>query len=254
MNNPFDLIGKNIVVTGASSGIGQTTAIECSRMGARVVLLGRDQERLDSTLAQMHHPEQHYVFSIDITDYAQVEPVLKQARERLGNLHGLVNAAGISTTLPLKLISPEKLDAFFKTNVIAAINLAKIFTKLDVVSREGGSIIFISSVMGVVGEAGKTMYSLSKGALIAGTRSLALELASKKIRVNAISPGVVETPMSQNAIYSQDEESKQRILSLHPLGLGTTTDIAHACIYLLSNASRWITGTNLIIDGGYTSR
>jgi NAD(P)-dependent dehydrogenase (short-subunit alcohol dehydrogenase family) len=179
---------------------------------------------------------------------------LKQARERLGNLHGLVNAAGISTTLPLKLISPEKLDAFFKTNVIAAINLAKIFTKLDVVCREGGSIVFISSVMGVVGEAGKTMYSLSKGALIAGTRSLALELASKKIRVNAISPGVVETPMSQNAIYSQDEESKQRILSLHPLGLGTTTDIAHACIYLLSNASRWITGTNLIIDGGYTSR
>ena len=106
----------------------------------------------------------------------------------------------------------------------------------------------------MVGEMGKTVYSLTKGALIAGAKSLALELAMRNIRVNTISPGVVITPMSQNAVYSQDEESFSRVKNLHPLGLGKPEDVANACIYLLSDASRWVTGTNLVVDGGYTAR
>jgi len=118
----------------------------------------------------------------------------------------------------------------------------------------GGSIIFISSVMGVVGENGKTMYSMTKGALISAVKSLSIELATRKIRINAISPGVVETPMSKNAIYSRNEESLDKIKSLHPLGLGQPEDVANACVFLLSDASKWITGTNMLVDGGYLAK
>ena len=120
-------------------------------------------------------------------------------------------------------------------------------------TSQGGSIIFISSVMGMVGETGKVLYGMTKGALIAGTKSLALELARKKIRVNCISPGVVVSPMSENAIYSKDEKSLQRIKDLHPLGLGEAEDVANSCIFLLSDAGKWISGTNLVVDGGYTA-
>ena len=108
--------------------------------------------------------------------------------------------------------------------------------------------------MGVVGENGKALYSMTKGALVATTRTLAIELAGKKIRVNSISPAVVETPMSKNAIYSRNEESLNKIKKLHPLGLGQPEDIANAAVFLLSDASRWITGTNLVVDGGYLAR
>jgi NAD(P)-dependent dehydrogenase (short-subunit alcohol dehydrogenase family) len=254
MKNPFSLVGKNIVVTGASSGIGRQTAIICSQMGARVVLIARSVERLNETLLLMQSPENHLVYSIDLAEPSGIESAIKEAVEKLGKLHGLVNAAGISTTLPLKLISNEKLDEFFKTNVYSAVLMSRLFTKQAIVSNEGGSVIMFSSVMGIVGETGKTLYSLTKGALISAAKSMALEFASKKIRFNAISPGVVVTPMSQNAVYSQDEESLNKITALHPLGLGMPDDIANACVYLLSDASRWVTGSNLVVDGGYTAR
>lgn len=254
MKNPFSLVGKNIVVTGASSGIGRQTAIICSQMGARVVLIARSVERLNETLLLMQSPENHLVYSIDLAEPSGIESAIKEAVEKLGKLHGLVNAAGISTTLPLKLISNDKLDEFFKTNVYSAVLMSRLFTKQAIVSNEGGSVIMFSSVMGIVGETGKTLYSLTKGALISAAKSMALEFASKKIRFNAISPGVVVTPMSQNAVYSQDEESLNKITALHPLGLGMPDDIANACVYLLSDASRWVTGSNLVVDGGYTAR
>ena len=254
MKNPFSLVGKNIVVTGASSGIGRQTAVICSQMGARVVLIARNNERLKETLSLMQSPESHLVYSIDLAELSGIEAAIKEAVVNMGKLHGLVNAAGISTTLPLKLISNDKLDEFFRTNVYSAIQMSKLFSKQANVSNEGGSVILFSSVMGIVGETGKTLYSLTKGALISAAKSLALEFASKKIRFNAISPGVVVTPMSQKAIYSQDEESLNKITALHPLGLGKPEDIANACVYLLSDAARWVTGSNLIIDGGYTAR
>lgn len=202
----------------------------------------------------MQSPESHLVYSIDLAELSGIEAAIKEAVEKMGKLHGLVNAAGISTTLPLKLISNDKLDEFFKTNVYSAVLMSRLFTKQAIVSNEGGSVIMFSSVMGIVGETGKTLYSLTKGALISAAKSMALEFASKKIRFNAISPGVVVTPMSQNAVYSQDEESLNKITALHPLGLGMPDDIANACVYLLSDASRWVTGSNLVVDGGYTAR
>jgi NAD(P)-dependent dehydrogenase (short-subunit alcohol dehydrogenase family) len=252
--DPFSLAGKNIIVTGASSGIGRQCAITCSYMGATVTIFGRDQTRLMETLSIMEDPERHSVVAVDLIEYEKVEDEVRKVVSKKGKIEGLINCAGISTTLPLNAVSPQKMERFFQTNVIGAINLTRLIIKSSHFSEAGGSIIFISSVMGVVGENGKTLYSMTKGALIAAVKSMAIELAARKIRINCISPGVVETPMSKNAVYSRNEESLNKIKSLHPLSLGQPEDVANACIYLLSDASRWVTGTNLIVDGGYLAK
>ena len=254
IDSPFQLTGKNILITGASSGIGRQCAITCSRMGANVILFGRNQERLNETLNCMDNISNHLVYSVDLLEYEKVEKIMNEIIQQKRIVHGLVNCSGISTTLPLKMISPQKMDDFFHANVHSSINFTKLAAKRASFSEDGGSIIFISSVMGVVGESGKTLYAMTKGALIAASKSLAIELADRKIRVNSISPGVVDTPLSQKSVYSQNEESLNKIKSYHPLGLGHTEDVANACVFLLSDASKWITGINLIVDGGYTAR
>lgn len=251
-NNPFNLSDKHILITGASSGIGRQCAITSSRLGANVILLGRSSERLQETAALLEN-DNYTIVVTDITDYENTIAKLEEALTDL-KIDGIIHAAGISTTLPLRNITPEKLQPFFETNVYAAIDITKLLTKRKYANPNGMSIVFLSSVMGVVGEVGKTTYSLTKGALVSGTKSLALELAGKKIRVNCISPGVVETPMSANAVYSKNEEAYNKIKSKHPIGLGTPEDVANACAFLLSDGARWITGTNLIVDGGYTAR
>ena len=256
MQNPnnFRLDNKNVIITGASSGIGRQCAITASNHGARVVLVARNKSKLEETLSLMDQPEKHLICVTDIMDFVATEEALKSVMATVGKMHGLLHAAGISTTLPLRNISSSKMDDYFKTNVYGGIQLSRILTKPSYLEENGASIIFITSVMGVVGEVGKTIYSLTKGALVSGSKSMALELAPKKIRVDCISPGVVVTPMSSSAVYTQDEASLEKITKLHPLGLGNPDDIANACLFLLSDASRWITGTNLIVDGGYTAR
>ena len=141
----------------------------------------------------------------------------------------------------------------FSVNVIAGFELAKIISKKKYLYKNGASFVFISSVMGILGQLGKIGYCSSKGSLISGVKAMALELASKKIRVNCILPGVVETEMSNEMFQKLSEESKKNIVDMHPLGLGKPEDIAYACVYLLSDSARWVTGTNLIIDGGYSA-
>lgn len=254
IENPFSLQDYTIVVTGASSGIGRECAILFSQMGANLILIGRNQLELTKTLELTNNNNLHTLIQLDLTDYHKVDEFVNSLLEKRIKIQGIVHAAGISTTLPLRNITPEKLDIFFKTNVIASINLTKLLTKSALLSDFDLSIVFLASVMGLAGEKGKTQYSLTKGALIAGAKSLALELASKKIRVNCIAPGVVISPMSQNAVYAQNEESLDSIKALHPLGLGTPQDVANACVFLLSPAARWITGTTLIVDGGYLAK
>ncbi len=251
-NNPFSLSGKNILITGASSGIGRQCAITASALGAQVILLGRSSERLQET-ADLLSSNQYKLLAIDITAYEETTLGLEKLLDTL-KIDGIIHAAGISTTLPLRNITPEKLHPFFETNVFAALNITKLVTKTKFANPNGMSIVFIASVMGIVGELGKTTYSLTKGALVAGAKSLALELAHKKIRVNCVLPGVVESPMSASAVYAQDAASYDKIKSYHPIGLGKPEDVANACVFLLSDGSRWITGTNLIVDGGYTAR
>jgi NAD(P)-dependent dehydrogenase (short-subunit alcohol dehydrogenase family) len=254
MSYPFDLTRKNIFVTGASSGIGRQCAISCAAMGATVVLTGRNEERLMETRSMMETPSKHIICPADLTDYVKVGEMVENILASVGRLHGVLHCAGISTTLPLKSVTPDKMEIFFQTNVFAAYNLTKDVCKMGHFAKEGGSIVFISSVMGTVGENGKSLYGMTKGALLSGVRSLACELASKKIRVNSVSPGVIITPINEHMPHIADPEKRAVLESQHLLGLGTTEDVANACIYLLSDASRWVTGTNLFVDGGYTAR
>jgi NAD(P)-dependent dehydrogenase (short-subunit alcohol dehydrogenase family) len=254
LHNPFSLANKNIVITGASSGIGRACAIACSQMGASLLLIGRQELELEKTKALLSSPESATILVLDLTQFEEVSKAIKTAIADFGAVDGAIHAAGISTTLPFRNITIEKMDHFFKVNVEAALHLTQSLIKPGSIAASGASFVFISSVMSQVGESAKVLYSMSKGALLAASRSMAIELAPKKIRVNCIAPGVVDTPMSQQAYYSQNPELKERITALHPLGLGLPEDVANACIFLLSDAGRWVTGTQLMVDGGYTAR
>jgi NAD(P)-dependent dehydrogenase (short-subunit alcohol dehydrogenase family) len=252
MNDIFSLKGKTILITGASSGIGRACAIECSKAGAAILAFGRDEERLAETFDSLEGEGK--AFSVDLTNTDEVDEVMKALEDDGIKIDGVIHSAGISTTLPLRMITPDKIQPLFDVNVSSAIYLSKWITRKKLVPDSGSSIVFLSSVMGSVGEAGKTIYSITKGAVLAASRSMAVELASKNIRVNCISPGVVETPMSDSAVYNRNEDARKKIEALHPLGLGKPEDVAKAAIYLLSDASGWVTGTNLFVDGGYTAR
>lgn len=253
-SNPFSLVGKTILITGASSGIGKQCAISCSAVGAFVILLGRDKKRLQETVNLLKESVGHKAYLVELTDELEVLSFIKNLKNEPLVINGVIHAAGVSTTLPLRLSTLDRQSLILKTNVMAPINLTSKIVKKNSTLLDGGSIVFIASVMALVGEKGKTLYSLSKGALVAAAKSMALELAERDIRVNTISPGVVKTPMSDSSAYSNTKESIATVSSLHPLGLGAPEDVAYACIYLLSEASKWVTGTNLIIDGGYTAK
>ena len=196
--------------------------------------------------------EGHIAISYDLTDLDHHKELIADIVTRLGAIDGLVNCAGISTVLPFKLMTPDKVEEFFKTNVFATIELTRQVLSVKNVSKDGASVILFSSIMGCVGENAKSLYSLTKGALISGCRSLAIEYAPKHIRINVVSPGIVETAINRNQPYLTDPDKRKATEAKHPLGLGTTDDVANLCVFLLSDASRWITGQNLVIDGGYT--
>lgn len=252
--NPFSLKDKTIIVTGASSGIGAQCAIDCSKMGAKVVLVARNTIRLQHTLELMEG-NGHLVIPFDLSSSIGIKEMVKDVVSKVGKIHGVVNFAGISSVTPFKMLNDNLLEEFFHTNVFSAINLSKEVSRIGNYDKEVGcSIILVGSVMGVVGEKCKTLYSASKGALIAASRSMACELAKNKIRVNVVSPGAIETPINANLPHMSNPELRKELESKHLLGLGECSDISNACIYLLSDAAKWITGQNLIVDGGYTVR
>lgn len=253
--NPFSLENKVIIVTGASSGIGAQCAIDCSKMGARVVLVARNEERLKQTLEQCEEPSRHMILPLDLSSSEGLKEAIKDVVAKVGKINGVVNCAGMSSVTPLKLVTDELLDQFFRTNVYSAINLSKEVTRVGNYDKEHGcSIIFFASIMGLCGEKCKTMYSATKGALIAAARSMACELAKNKVRVNVVSPGAIETPINAKLPHMADPELRKELEEKHLLGLGECSDIANACIYLLSDAAKWVTGQNFIVDGGYTCK
>lgn len=254
MNNPFSLKGKNIVITGASSGIGRQCALQCSEMGAGIIAIGRREEKLKKLLLQLRGSN-NLIYVQDITKYDELESLVSDAFTKLGPLDGFIHSAGIELTMPLVTMNHRHYETLFATDVIAGFELARLISKKKYVNPAGGSIVFIASVMGITGDIALTAYCSGKGALIAGMKAMALELAPKKIRVNCISPAYIEdTEVTENTLAYLSEEGKKERLARHPLGYGRTTDVATGCIYLLSDAARWITGTNLIIDGGYSAK
>ena len=246
----FNLNNKTILITGASSGIGRAAAISCDKHGANLILVGRHKERLNHTLSLLSKNNHRMIF-VDLTNFEDLSVKLNEVQNEINNIDGIVNAAGISSTVPFRVFKPKKLEDIFKINVTAAFQLTKLL--IPILNRKRASIIFISSVMANIGDKGKTLYSITKGAVSAGARSLALEYASNNIRVNTIAPGIVNTPMTQNSTYKTNKELYSKMLEKYPLGFGEPEDIADACVFLLSDASKWITGSEITIDGGFSA-
>jgi len=246
----INLKGKNIIITGASSGIGRSCAILASQVGATLVLIGRNNERLKETYEKVCSGK-HIYYAQDITEYEKLEHIISDCVAKIGKLSGFVHCAGIEMTVPLLTMKVEIYEKLFSTNVISAFEIAKIVSQKKYLDASGSSFVFLSSIMGLFGQKGKIGYCSSKSALMGGAKSMALELAVKKIRVNCILPGIVQTEMTNKMFDTLPETSKAEIIKKHPLGLGHPEDIANTCLFLLSDLSKWITGTDVIVDGGY---
>lgn len=248
----MDLHGKTILITGASSGIGEECAVKAAQSGAAVVLMARNREKLKQVKDSLDGTN-HIYLPCDVTDNDCLEAAVSQAVEKVGQFSGFIHSAGSESTVPLRNMNRARYEELFGVNVFAAFEVARLLSKKKYLSSSGGSFIFVSSIMGIRGEPGKVGYGSCKAALLGGAKSMALELAPKNIRVNCVLPGVVETEMTAKLFRSIPPHSKEEIIKKHPLGLGQPEDVAHLCMFLLSNKSRWITGTGITIDGGCTA-
>lgn len=248
MYNPFSLSGKRVLVTGASSGIGRAIAIECSRMGAQVTLTARNEERLNETLGMMEVPQSHQVIPTDLSANEGLKLLVESVSSPL---NGIVNCAGITIPKPFRFISETDMEMVLGVNFKAPALLAQQLVKKKKVSR-GASLVFISSIAGVwISSIGESLYSASKGAVNGLVKGMAIELASKGVRVNCVNPGMIDTQFLKNGSIS--EEQLQEDAKRYPLErYGKPEEVAYAAVYLLSDASAWMTGSNLLIDGGYT--
>lgn len=246
------LRGRTILVTGASSGIGRAAAVAASRQGAEVVLVARRADALEDVRARLHG-DGHLTVPFDLTDGAAIPEMLRGVSEQVGRLDGLFHAAGVHATTPLRTVAADQIDELFRVNVTTALLLAKGFRHPAVRAVES-SVVLMSSAVGLVGEAGVSAYAASKAAVASLARSLALELARDGIRVNSIAAGMVDTAMSEKIHANVGSSGWEAISTAHPLGIGTPEDVANAALYLLSPVSRWVTGTALVVDGGYTAR
>lgn len=247
MYNPYSLKGKTILVTGASSGIGRATAVECSKMGATIVVTARNEDRLRQTLGALEG-EDHRMIICDLT----IENELNNLVEECPGLDGLVCNAGINKLVPIRMLKEVDMSNIFSVNTFSPIFLLQKLTKKKKI-KDDASVVFTSSISGIGAAAvGESMYIASKGAISAFVKAAALEYSKKGIRVNAVCPGMVKTDMSD--AYELNEGDNDDLKN-YPLGrYATPEDIAWSIIYLLSNASSWVTGTNMIIDGGLTAQ
>jgi NAD(P)-dependent dehydrogenase (short-subunit alcohol dehydrogenase family) len=245
MNNTvFGLEGKTILVTGASSGIGRATAIECSKAGARVILLGRNGERLSQAMAECKGTG-HSIIRFDLSDIDNITVLLNMLPE----LDGIVHSAGVNTKYLVKNIKREKIDELMHTNFYAPALITSLLLKNRKLSKNA-SMVFISSVSASYASVSNALYASSKAALNAFVRCLAMEIGARGMRANVIQPGVIETPiLKAYAMTDEFQDFKNSCPLGHP---GDPVDIAHGCVYLLSDASKFATGTILTIDGGLT--
>jgi NAD(P)-dependent dehydrogenase (short-subunit alcohol dehydrogenase family) len=251
MINPLELTGKHILIVGATSGIGKATAELCRELGAKLTLVGRNEDKLNQLHAEFG-PQDNSIYKCDVADLKNFDSILDSAVKNGGPLNGYVYSAGVELTRPFKMLTEEHWLKTFRTNVFAGFEIARLISKREYVGSDA-SMVFVSSIVGIVGQAGKTVYSASKGAIVAGCKCLALELAPRNIRINSVLPAIVETELSTKMLASLDETSRNRVKEMHPLGFGKPRDVAHACAFLLAPTSRWITGSSLVIDGGYSA-
>lgn len=244
--NPFTLENKTILVTGASSGIGRAIAIECSKMGASVIITARNEKRLKGTFEQLSGEQPDYI----IADLSKEYDIINLS-EKCPRLDGLVNCAGFTKLSPFQFATREDYESVMNVNFFAPTELTRLLVKSKKLSK-GSSIVFISSVSGVYCSAvASSIYSSSKGAVNGLVKGVALDLAPKQIRVNSVNPGMVDTDIFTEGEITDEQFKKD--MERYPLKrYGKSIEVAFAVIYLLSDASSWVTGSNLLIDGGFT--
>lgn len=245
INNPFSLEGKTILITGASSGIGRRTAIECSKMGANVVITGRNEERLADTLNSLEG-NGHSSISIDLCNESDIQDLVNSCPK----LDGAFFCAGITDTTLVKFMTIEKIERVFSINLFSQIILTKTLLAKKKLNK-GASLVYMSSYGAEIVTPGLGIYAASKMGINAFVHAVALENASRHIRANSIMPMMVETELVKN-ISTISEEEMQADRAKYPFGYGRPEDVAYAAIYLLSDASQWVTGSCIKMDGGST--
>ena len=246
MYNPFSLEGKTILVTGASSGIGRATAIECANLGATLVLTARNEERLNETLSLLGYSnKEHKIVVADLSDEQGINYLI----ENLPEIDGCVSNAGVGATLPIQFISIDELERVYKVNCFAPMMLTKALLKKKKL-KKGASVVYTSSIAGMTNiSPANSVYGSSKSALNAYVRYAALELSGKQIRFNTVHPGRIETPLIQNRMITEDDI--KRDLEKYPMKrYGQPEEVAKTIVFLLSDASSYITGTSIVVDGG----
>jgi len=250
-SNPLELTGKRILITGASSGIGRATACLASRSGAALVLVGRNLARLTET-RHLLEGEGHSLQPFDLTAVDDIPALLQEVAADGGPLWGVFHAAGVAHFQSVGVLTESRVESVLGLSVTAALLLARGACQRSVRAPNGGSLVFMSSVAGLRGGAGMAAYSAGKAGVDGMVRSLACELAPLGVRVNSIAAGAVQTEMHDSIIGNLGPEGTERYRAHHLLGFGEAEDVAHAAVFLLSDAARWITGTTLVVDGGYS--
>lgn len=247
-NVSFDFTGKNILVTGATSGIGLEIAINVARGGAKVFAVGRRQDELNK-----HAEKYSNVIPIecDITDYLAVNDKIRYIVNQHGKLDGFVGCAGISELIPLRVLDLERAKMIMEVNFWGNINLLGLLAKRNI-TNNNASFVLISSVAAHCGVKGEFIYSASKAALLISAKSLAKEISGRGQRINTVSPGwVQDTEITDKAKDNFTDVVYKNLISTYPLGLGEKRDVSAVCLFLLSDAAKWITGADFIVDGGH---
>lgn len=250
MYNLVDLKDKNILITGSSSGIGKSIAELLDQLGAKVILIARREDKLQEVLNGLENKNSCY-YVADLSELDKIEELIKQVVTEQGALDGFVHSAGITSARPLKMIKPNVLHDVMTINFYSFVEICRCISVKKRFSEKGCNIVGISSISSIQGNSSKTAYAASKAAMDATVRCMAKELADKKFRINTVAPAMIETEIYDNfASYSKGSSDAEMVMARQYLGLGKPKDVANMVAFLLSDASRFITGSTIGVDGG----